>query len=268
MTDRPWISVAETAELLRIGTGRGVRVAIIDSGVDHTHSQLKDLTLADDLAIVSDGLQLIARPNHGGDAFGHGTAVASIIHTVAPDAEIGSFRVLDGHNNSRSAIVREGVRQAFDRGYRIINCSFGCGLLNEVLYYKAWVDEAYLKGVHVVAACNNMDFTEPEWPGHFTSAITVNMARTTDDNRFWYKPGNLVEFAARGVDIEVAWLGGGTRTVTGSSFAAPRVAGLLARLLSERPELTPIEAKALLRRVAEPWTRDVLPPNVSYTVDS
>ena len=67
--------------------------------------------------------------------------------------------------------------------------------------------------------------------GFFTSVLTVNMARTDDKLGIFYKPGHLVGFAARGVDVEVPWSGGGMKKVTGSSFAAPRVTGMLACLL-------------------------------------
>jgi subtilisin len=65
--------------------------------------------------------------------------------------------------------------------------------------------------------------------------------------------GQLVEFAALGEDIEVAWTGGGRKKVTGSSFAAPHISGLLARLLSGCPTLTPLQAKSLLHTLAAPW---------------
>jgi subtilisin len=259
-----WIDPGEAADLIRTGTGKGIRIAIVDSGVEISHPRLAGINVVHDVAVVSDGLQLVTTENSGEDVYGHGTAVAGIIRETAPDAEIGSFRVLDNHNNSRSAIVCEAVRQALDAGYNIINCSFGCGVLDQVLDYKTWVDEAYLKGTHVVAACNNYDFLRPEWPGFFATVITVNMARTPEESQFWYKTGQLVEFAARGVDVEVAWRKGATKMVTGSSYAAPRVAALLARLLSARPDLTPLQAKALFQAVAAPWTLDVVGPNVTY----
>jgi subtilisin family serine protease len=259
-----WLDPREAERIMRENHGSGVRVAIVDSGVEFSHPRLKDLEVAGDVAVESDGLRLVTRPNCGQDAFGHGTAVAGIIHSIAPQATIGSFRVLDAKNESRSAIVCEAVRQALEGGYDIINCSFGCGKLDQVLDYKTWVDEAYLRGAHVVAACNNFDFQRPEWPGFFATVITVNMARTRDDAHFWYKTGGLVEFAAKGVDVEVAWRDAGTKIVTGSSFAAPRVAGLLARLLSGSPGLTTLQAKSLFREVADPWTQDVIGPNVTY----
>jgi subtilisin len=163
--------------------------------------------------------------------------------------------------SARTSIILEGARMAIDLGYDILNCSLGCGVPEHVLKYKSWVDEAYLRGVHVVAACNNHDFARPEWPGFFTSVLTVNMARTAEDNDLFYKPGHLVEFSARGVDVEVPWLDGEMKKVTGSSFAAPRVTGMLACLLSEVPKMSPLQAKALFHRLAQPWNRDVLAPN-------
>jgi subtilisin family serine protease len=256
------ISPGEALTAIERGTGAGVRVAILDSGVEVGHPDLGGLSLADDVAVSSDGIRLQAVAGEGRDVYGHGTAIASIVRRIAPDAILGSFRVLDERLGSRTAVIREGVRQAIDRSYDILNCSFGCrGEAKFVMQYKDWVDEAYLKGIHVVAACNNFDFNIPEWPGFFPTVITVNMARAPGLN-FYYLRGRLVEFAAAGDRVEVAWNGGGRKTVTGSSYAAPVVAGLLARLLSVYPGLPALEAKALLHRIAEPFRDDVAGSNV------
>ncbi len=87
------------------------------------------------------------------------------------------------------------------------------------------------------------------------------MARTEDDGELFYKPGHLVEFTARGVDVDMAWSGGGRKMVTGSNFAAPRWTGLLAYLLSLNPGITPLQAKALFHRLARPWTEEITAPN-------
>jgi len=210
--------------------------------------------------VVESGFQLEVMPGGGHDLFGHGTAVAGIIHRLAPDAEIASFRVLGSSLEARTAIVQEGALLAIERGYHILNCSFGCMITDHVLRYKHWVDRAYLRGTHVVAACSNSWSNRPEWPAFFTSAISVNMARSQDNGVIYHRLGTLVEFAAAGVDVEVLWSGGKTKRVIGSSFAAPHVAGLLARLLGAFPGLHPAEAKALLRRLALPWTPELLGP--------
>ncbi len=249
---RPWITPQDALAAIHRGRGAGVRVAVLDSGVEFSHPAFANLKLADDIAIVEDGLKLKVVPGEGKDVYGHGTAVAGIIHEAAPEAEIGSIRVLGASLSSRTAIVLEGARQAIERGYHIINCSLGCSIIEHVLKYKAWVDEAYLKGIHVVAACNNQDFARPEWPGFFSSVLTVNMAKTSEDGVVFYRPGQLVEFAARGAEVDVPWRDGQRKNVTGSSFAAPRVTGMLSCLLAEVPGIAPLQAKALFHRFAEP----------------
>jgi subtilisin family serine protease len=255
-----WLLDAETlrAQISR-SRGSGVSIAILDSGVEVSHPALEGLLLMDDLVVSDDGPKLKIIPGRGRDVFGHGTAVAGVIRRLAPDAQIGSIRVLGTQNTSRTAVISRAAQEALDRGYQVLNCSFGCGVLRQVLDYKAWVDEAYLKGSHVVAACNNEDFTKPEWPAFFSSVIAVNMARTDDDNVFYYKRGTLIEFAAKGVDVDVLWLGGTQKRVTGSSFAVPRLSALVARLLSIFPLSSPLEIKAILHNIAQPWAAGIAP---------
>jgi subtilisin family serine protease len=261
----PWIDIEDARRALAEGDGNGVRIAIIDSGVETNHPSLAHLDLAHDIRILDSGVQAEAKPGDGTDVFGHGTAVAYIINKLAPKASLGSFQVLGEHLRSRTIVIREGVRQAIDAGYDILNCSFGCGVKEHILQYKDWIDEAYLKGIHVVAACNNIDFRRPEWPGFFPSVITVNMAKVSVEHEFFRVPGNLVEFAAGGVDVEVAWRAKQMRRVSGSSFAAPRLAALLARLLSVSGTLHPLEAKALLLKLAENWRPELRASNVIYS---
>jgi subtilisin len=251
----PWISPAEAAEAIRLGTGRGIRIAVLDSGIEWSHPALGAARRADDIRLAPRDGQLAGEESDGSDVFGHGTAVAGIIHELAPEAELGSFRVLDETNRARSEIICEGARLALDRGYDILNCSFGARVRDQILLFKEWTDRAYIENRHVVAACNNEDFRRPEWPGDFTSVITVNMGRgVPGDGFFLNKPGSLVEFVALGVNVRLPWRDGQWVVTTGSSFAAPRVAAFLARLLSVHPTLPPAEAKALLLRTAQPLT--------------
>ncbi|MCB1228882.1 MAG: S8 family serine peptidase [Verrucomicrobiae bacterium] len=250
LSDATWPSPLDALNALRDGNGRGVRIAVIDSGIDPTHPGLNGLELSDDVAVTTDGVRLIVRENDGRDVFGHGTAVAGILREVAPEAEIGNFRALDGQNRSRSFIIAECVRQAISRGYHIVNCSFGCrGLAKYVMDYKDWIDDAYVAGMHVIAAGSNLSDSVREWPAHFPSVIGVGVADCGEDE-LRYRPDRLVSFAARGERVRVPWIGGGWRLETGSSFAAPRVSGFVARLLSVYPGLRPDLVKALLRTVA------------------
>jgi subtilisin len=246
-------TVEQARSFLRSGKGANIKIAVLDSGIEASHPLLHGLSLTDDVAIVEETHQIATVHGEGRDVYGHGTAIAGIIRELAPEAEIGSFRVLGEHLRARTLIIREGVRQALERGYHILNCSFGCGREDQVLLYKDWIDEAYNLGRHIVASCNNEDFLKREWPGHFPSVTTVSFAECHDAQAFFCRFGRLVEFAARGQDIEVAWLGGERKRVTGSSFAAPHISALLARLLSGCPSLTPLQAKSLLHTLAAPW---------------
>jgi subtilisin family serine protease len=253
MQHLPWITPEDAAQALRKGTGRGVRIAILDSGVEWSHPALAGACRGDDVVLRQENGRLVSEDGCGEDVFGHGTAVAGILHALAPEAELGSFRVLDDSNQARSEIICEGARLALDRGYQVLNCSFGARLRNQVLLFKEWTDRAYQEHCHVIAACNNDDFRRPEWPGDFTSVITVNMqAGVPEDVLFRHRPGAMVEFAALGVAVRLPWKGGQWVTNTGSSFAAPRVSALLARLLSQHPGLYPWEAKSLMLRAAMP----------------
>lgn len=246
-----WITPEQAAAAMRKGRGRGIRVAVLDSGVEWGHPALEGIKMADDLVIEEMDGHLQPSEGKREDLFGHGTAVASIIHEMAPEAEIGSFRVLNFLNQSQSEMICFGARLAIERGYHIVNCSFGARLKAQILMFKDWVDRAYLTGVHLVSACNNEDFRKAEWPGDFGTVITVNMLATEErESVFKNAPGTLVEFAALGVNVTVPWKDGLHREATGSSFAAPRVAGLLARLLSIYPGLSPLQAKCLLQQIA------------------
>lgn len=254
-----WPTLEQACSFVKQGTGRGIRIAVLDSGIEATHTALRDLRLLDDVAVIERDSQISSVPGNQRDVFGHGTAIAGILRELAPEAEIGSFRVLGEQLRSRSLIIREGARLALERGYHILNCSFGCEREDHVLLFKDWVDQAYISGRHIVAASNHHSLMKREWPAHFPSVLTVSFSESAGTEAFLCRRGHLVEFAARGQDIEVAWLDGGSKKVTGSSFAAPRVAAILARLLSCCPDISPVHAKALMQRIAEPWARQSSP---------
>jgi subtilisin len=249
---KPWLDPMQAAAAMQNGRGRGVKIAILDSGIEHHHPALCGLTLLDDLAVIESGRELVLAPGGGRDLYGHGTAVASIIREWAPEAQIGSFRVLGNTLRSRTAIILEGARAAIARGYDIINCSLSSGVREHWDKYKAWADEAYLRSIHVVAACSEQKGAQPEWPADLTSVISVSMAHQASAQELLHCPGSLVEFAARGVNVPVAWASGEVKTMTGSSFAAPHVTAMVARLLSEAPGLTPLQVKCLLQHLARP----------------
>jgi len=265
-----WITPREAREALREGTGRGIKIALLDSGIELSHPALGSRGLVDDIAFeVSQAGTVRCVPGFGIDESGHGTALAAAIWAAAPEAQIGSFRVLDRNFSGKYAIIREAATLAIESGYHILSCSFGARAEDRTIgHFKPWVDHAYRSGVHIVSACNNESFREPEWPGNFPTVIAVNMARTGPGMLHLRWDGgegralrHLVEFAANGVDVNLPWKDGGYASRTGSSYAAAHGAGLLARLLSVYPSLKPLVALSLLQESAEAWTPDHSAPN-------
>lgn len=245
-----WINYEEIEAALKTGLGQGVKVAILDSGIDSQHPDLAQVKWLDHLSIESRGGRVVVEEDQDGDLFGHGTAVAGIIHSIAPQAELGSIRILGAMNQSRAAVVKEGVRQAAKRGYDFVQCSFGAPVnARDAMVYKSWIDALYLKDMHVVAAGANSEFDAPEWPAHFPTVISVGAGAPM--GKLYRKSFSLIELAACGEEDKALWPGGGYRSLTGASFAAPRVSGLLACLLSVYPGLSPLLAKAALLKFAE-----------------
>ncbi len=81
----PWLTLERARTALVEGRGAGVRIAVIDSGIEVGHPSLIGLALSDDVQIVDNGMQIEVREGDGTDIYGHGTAVASIIREIAPD---------------------------------------------------------------------------------------------------------------------------------------------------------------------------------------
>jgi len=246
-----WPDLADAAIALREADGHGVRVAVLDTGVDRNHEVFDGFELSDDLAVSSTDSPV---ESGGDDVYGHGTAIAGVVHQLAPKAEIGSIRVLNHRLSSQIPTIAAGVGIALERGYHILHCSFSCGEeQGRVMEFKNWVDRAYIEGRHIVAASHHQNRHRRGWPGHFPSVITVGIANTDEKETLFHRSGSLVEFGARGHNVFLAWKGGVYRRLTASSYAAPHVTGLLARLLSAYPNLTPLTAKSLLAQLAQPW---------------
>ncbi len=239
------------------GNGRGVRVAVVDSGVDADHPGLGGAVdaAAGVLVAIHDDDVAIMSGRHD-DVFGHGTACAGIIHHLAPEATIVSVRVLDDRLGGRAASFHAGLEWAIDQGFDVVNLSLGSSKREWALAFHELCDRAYFEGVVVVTAANNV--LRPSYPSLYSSAFSVACNTTTDPERFHVNPTPPTEFLARGIDVPVLWRDGGTTMGTGNSYASPHIAGIVARLLSNHPGLRPFQVKSVLwataANVREPAT--------------
>ena len=224
-------------------TGDGVRVCILDSGVDPTHPLVGELESAVVISIGEDD-EVIADEDTEGDVSGHGTACAGIVRRHAPESKISSVRVLGSSFTGSGAVLLGGLRYAIEQGFDVINMSLSTTKKPFASILHELADSAYFKRTVLVASAHNMPVESYPW--RFSSVISVGSHEEPDPLDFFYNPSPPVEFFGRGVNVEVPWLGGRTLTVSGNSFATPHMSSICALILSKHPELTPFQLKSVL----------------------
>lgn len=231
-------------------TGRGVRVAVVDSGVDGDHPLVGGVAGGVALEYDADAPGGVRSDTaEHGDLFGHGTACAGLIRSLAPECELYSVRVLGRKLTGKGLVLAAGIRWAIDHGMHVVNLSLSTKSADLFGPLHELVDEAYFRGVVLVSAVNNSPM--PSYPSLYSSVVSVAARPLEGPQAFAYNPEPPVEFGAAGIDVDVAWLDGAVITATGNSFAAPVVAGYVTRLLSKHPGLTPFQVKTALHAVAD-----------------
>jgi subtilisin len=229
--------------------GHGVRVAVIDSGIESGHPMVG----AVDHAVVverddtTDGsIRFVEGPHD--DLYGHGTACAAIIRALAPDVELISVRVLASNLKGSAFAFAHGLEWCLDHDVDVVNLSLSTS--NESYAETFWdlLDRASFERVMVVSAMNND--RKRSIPSEFAGVFSVACAPGADRETFWWNPGGPAEWGAPGIDVDLAWSGGGTITATGNSFAAPVITGHLARIAAAHPGITPWQARTVLSALA------------------
>ncbi|KAB1904762.1 type VII secretion-associated serine protease mycosin [Micromonospora sp. AMSO1212t] len=227
----------------RTSTGRGVVVAVIDSGVDGTHPDLAGQVLPGLDLVTPDG-------SDGPDPVGHGTTVAGLIAGradddrgvvgLAPDAKILPVRVLDAENRYDDALViAKAVRWAVDNGAQVVNLSLGGSSDNPAL--AAALDYAFARDVVVVACTGNLatsTTTEVWYPAREPGVLAVAGLERTSEN-LWSGSitGHETVLSAPATGLYGARPEGYWR-VQGTSFAAPLVAATAALVRARYPKMS------------------------------
>lgn len=237
-----------TIEDLTGASGSGVRALVLDSGVEITHPEVAGRQINCWRVVTGPGGVRRVEPDDSGDAYGHGTACASLLCRFAPGATVDSVKVMgqaDGWSNDALA----GLHWGIDRGYDVINCSFSTPDLKFLGDYKAAVDRAFCRNVLLVAACNNGAYWRVGYPGSFPTVFSTDFG-AMEALAIRHRRGELVEFIARGQQVRVAWKGNSYRVMTGSSLAAPHLAALVCRIRQRYPRWNACEVKAALYQLA------------------
>ncbi|MEV6926916.1 type VII secretion-associated serine protease mycosin [Dactylosporangium sp. NPDC051485] len=262
------LSALDVRNAWKVSTGKGVTVAVIDSGVDASHPDL--------VGQVLPGIDLVEPgSNNGGkvDPVGHGTTVASLIagsgrdrsgvEGIAPGAKILPIRVLDKANKyDDPGVVAQAVLWAVDHGAGVINLSLGGALrseeIAESLAYAAAHDV-------VVVACTGNIATDPAthrvwYPAREPGVIAVaglGTSRGGGEETLWSGSltGPETVLTAPAVNLTGAKPGGGYWQVQGTSFAAPLVAGAASLVRARFPRMS---AANVINRLI--WTAKDLGP--------
>ena len=243
-----WRAIREDTSWER-ATGRGVRVAVVDSGIDTEHPDLKGKVRESVEAVSEDG-KIVFQPSTSGDKAGHGTACAGIITSVAPDVELYSVKVLGPNASGSGDMFLVGLDYAIKQKFQVINLSLGTTKRDYFAPIHDLLDRAYHAGCIIVAAANNLPY--PSYPSIFSSSV-VSVIKRNGGNpfNFGYRYGQILELVAPGVEVKTTWPGGGYRQLTGNSFACPHIVGVIALLLEAYPNLTPFQVKTILYAIAK-----------------
>ncbi len=213
-------------------TGQGVKVAVLDTGIDLTHPDLA--------ANIKGGYNAVKPRKSPADDNGHGTHVAGIITAVndnigvvgvAPQAELYAVKVLGANGSGYLSDLIEGLEWSINNNVQVINMSLGTPA--EVQSFHDAVTKVYNAGIVMVAAAGNSgpgDNTV-EYPAKYEEVIAVSATDENDAIASFSSRGPEIELSAPGVGIYSTYKGGGYETFAGTSMAAPHVTGTAALVI-------------------------------------
>lgn len=258
VAEQPALQALHLNDAHLISTGRGVKVAILDTGVDPRHSLLRR-RIAGTWNFLDGNTDVTDRPdgldnNANGvadEAWGHGTHVAGIVAMTAPDAQLLIGRVLDADGQGDVRAVAAGIRWATDNGAQVINLSLGT--LNSSEAITNALEAAEARGIVVVASAGNWGAANPqEFPARSSHANAVAASDAAGQPATWTSYGGFVEITAPGVAIRSAYPGDRFRLWSGTSMSAPFVSGTAALLLAVHPDWRATQVMDRIGETAKP----------------
>lgn len=239
-------------------SGAEIIVAVIDTGVQSDHPLLAGRLTAVQMDFI-DGDNHAYDEGNGVDddgdgdideAVGHGTHVAGVALLVAPNAQIMPIRVLDSDGTGNIFAIAEAIFFAVEHGARVINLSLGTTEESEML--EEVLEEAAEAGVFVVAAAGNLATTQKMYPAADECVLAVTAVDSADSKATFANYGRWIDLAAPGDAIYSLFPTDGYAWWSGTSMAAPFVAGQATLLLAYEPSLNVVEVSQLLGATASP----------------
>ncbi len=232
--NQPSMGIIGLPQAQSFATGQGILVAVLDSGLDTQHPELLGSiapggwNYVDNNGVLADVGDGIDSNNNGifDELVGHGTLVAGLIVRVAPDAMILPLKVLDSDGLTSTFTLVKGIYHAVDASADVVNISMGSTVDTMVL--GGAIADAVAAGVVVVASAGNEDTSSPvRYPAGYASLGVISVASTdnSDVRSHFSNFGFHITLCAPGNSITSTVPGGGFGRASGTSFAAPLVAG-------------------------------------------
>ena len=246
----PWgVKRVNAAAAWNYNAGQGVKVAIIDTGMDFTHPDLAPH--------YKGGWNAVTPGASPMDDQGHGTHVSGTIGAVkdlkgvvgvAPEADLYAVKVLDKNGSGQYSWIVAGIEWAVNNGMNVINMSLGGGSGTEAL--KLIMEKAHAAGIAIVCAAGN-DSGPVNYPAKYPQAIAISASDSADKIASFSSRGAEIVIIAPGVSIYSTKKGGGYTSMSGTSMACPHAAGLAALAVGAGAK-TAEEVRTALRAAATP----------------
>ena len=239
-------------------TGRGVTVAVLDTGMALGHPETSSRILGPGVDFASGGDTAAPQSNGFDDDWDglvdesahHGTHVTGLINLAAPDTRVVPVRILETDGKGTTFALAKGILHAMSKGADVINLSLS--MQHDSKIVQRAIEDAESAGVVVVASAGNRGLNGVDFPAYLPCVITVAAADGNLRKAGFSSYGTQVALSAPGVDLlsthgneNYAWW-------SGTSFATPLVTGGAALILEKYPGLSPQEVKDLLRSTARP----------------
>lgn len=248
----PWgIERIRAPQVWNTTDGSGVRVGVIDTGVDLSHPDLQ--------ANVAGGVNILDPGSQPADDNGHGTHVAGTIAALnnsigvvggAPNARLFAIKAFDADGSARLSDVIAGLEWCLENRMQVINLSFGSDSGNES--FRDAVRTAARSIVLVAAAGNNGRPDSVDVPARYPEVIAVAASTRGDQLASFSSRGPQVAVAAPGQDVLSTWMNGGYSTLSGTSMATPHTTAMYALLMRYRYGLTRDQMLSIIRQTADP----------------
>lgn len=235
----------------KYATGKQIRIAVIDTGLDYSHPDLEQVARA--------GYNVLQPHLPPHDDNGHGTHIAGTIAArggrsgmtgTAPDAAIYPVKAFDHQGSASISDIVAGIEWCIENRMDIINMSFGMRRDSSAL--RQAIRRAHRAGIVIIASAGNDGKRRADYPACYPEVISVGATTSKRQVLRMSNRGEKIDVYAPGEKVMSTWLHGDYCILSGTSMAAGYVSGAVALLLSAGRKLTPKQVKNILKQSTTP----------------